>query len=105
MLSKFEEEFKIVEHFDIKDLEEDFLKTFDIQDDPSETAYFTGTVRPDIDLHLMDLILLSTRIAGMNIPWCYTKEELRDSLLEEFIYNFSIELKEEILKIFNPWRF
>lgn len=105
MLSKFEEEFKPVSPFEIKDLENDFIKTFDIQDDNSETAYFTGTIKPDIDLHLMDLILLSTRTSGMNISWCYTEKELKDSLLEEFIYNFSTDLKNEILKIFNPWRF
>ena len=86
-------------------LENDFIKTFDIQEDNSEVAYFTGTMSPDIDKHLMDLILLSTRISGMNICWCYTKEELKNVLLEEFIYNFSPELKTEIQKIFNPWRF
>ena len=84
--------------------EQKFIEMFDIQEDKSETAYFTGTMQPDIDKHLMDLILLFTRELFM-IPPSTTVQELKENILIEFMGMYSDDLKEKIQRIFNPWRF
>lgn len=77
-----------------------FFKYFDIQEDTSETAYFTGTMQPEIDDDkLFELISLYLEID--------TKEDLKNTVLDGLIKKSDKDenIKMKIQKLFNPWMF
>lgn len=89
----------------LKITKDKFFKYFDIEDDPSETAYFTGTVKPDInDINLWQLMLLGTEYNEFKPRNCNTKEEYIIEVLNGFLLLGDL-VREKIQKIFNPWRF
>ena len=83
-----------------KNIDEKFFKYFDIQEDTSECAYFTGTMQPKID----DDMLFKLILLYMNIN---TKEDLKHTILNDLIEKSKEveDIKLRVQKLFNPWLF
>lgn len=86
---------------------EKFFKVFDIQEDPSETAYFTGKVKPYLDDdRLFKLICLCTTVYDFPFYESNSKNELIQNIISASLMYYNLpNFKLGIQKIFNPWRF
>lgn len=90
---------------EFSEAEKEFIRVFDLQDDKSETAYYTGTMEPQFhDVNLWKLMILGTHYPEFYTKPCNTKQEYIDEVLKEFI-KIGEPVKEAIQKIFNSWRF